>query len=540
MAKASLCTTGSPSHARRLALVSTVSAVALIASTAQSRTLPTDGVHVDLTSPGMVASGKMLPGRGAEVDLTVAPQLTEDLAVDAAAKIDSAPAPMARPQLASLTDAGADTSDVVRDVDADLADLLDRAKTLAAAADQPEHAVPAVLQNEAAAARVKATAEPGLWLPVLLEEGALQPIADARTPVIVTKTVATAPVRPSSAARELPQEIASVTGDTLRVTTRPADAPIEVRPMHDAATLEAPASAEVVSVVAPAPAKVADVPTRPLHDAATLEAPVEADVASVELPAVAPMQVAVVADAASDTPAADIMVPTPKSKPHVKNLPWLKKKAKPVVASDVTVTPVAPIAAAAVEEVPARVSDHGQMLQAVAGILEVATEADATAPVVTEAPAVAAELPEQPQDEALKELTVAAVSDGELSEMRAGFNIGGMEFSFGIQAATFVNGALQASYAFTSDDLAPLTSGSGIDVSGAAPQQVIQVGDGNTAPANFNFNGPITVIQNTTSGAFIQHVASISIDVTGFNSSVARSLPGSFNPALLSLGFSNN
>jgi hypothetical protein len=123
--------------------------------------------------------------------------------------------------------------------------------------------------------------------------------------------------------------------------------------------------------------------------------------------------------------------------------------------------------------------------------------------------------------------------------MRAGFNIGGMEFSFGIQAATFVNGNLQASYSFTSDDLAPVTTGSGIDVSGAVPQQIVQVGDGNTAPASFDFNGPITVIQNTVSGAFIQHVAAITIDVNGFNSTVAKSLPNGFNPATLSLGFGN-
>jgi hypothetical protein len=108
---------------------------------------------------------------------------------------------------------------------------------------------------------------------------------------------------------------------------------------------------------------------------------------------------------------------------------------------------------------------------------------------------------------ALAPIEVASISDRDLAKMRGGFSFGAVDINFGLYTATAINGAVTQSFSFasnsaTADAIAHL-------------QQVVQSGPNNTAPGAFNFQGALSLIQNTLSNTVIQHITALSLDVAG-------------------------
>jgi hypothetical protein len=108
---------------------------------------------------------------------------------------------------------------------------------------------------------------------------------------------------------------------------------------------------------------------------------------------------------------------------------------------------------------------------------------------------------------ALAPIEVASISDRDLAKLRGGFSFGAVDINFGLYTATAINGAVTQSFSFasnsaTADAIAHL-------------QQVVQSGPNNTAPGAFNFQGALSLIQNTLSNTVIQHLTALSLDVAG-------------------------
>lgn len=116
---------------------------------------------------------------------------------------------------------------------------------------------------------------------------------------------------------------------------------------------------------------------------------------------------------------------------------------------------------------------------------------------------------------------MATVSDADLNEMRGGFIAGGLNISFGVDVLSMVNGTPVIQYSFTDANLpgAPVVPG-GLQhiIANNGLQNVIQVGDGNQIINSFaGFEGMLTVIQNTLDNTVIQHLSTITIDISNFN-----------------------
>lgn len=104
----------------------------------------------------------------------------------------------------------------------------------------------------------------------------------------------------------------------------------------------------------------------------------------------------------------------------------------------------------------------------------------------------------------------SAVKEEDLGEMRGGFiSAGGLEINFGFFAQTIVNGELQDSIS-----LSNISSGAAINPADLI--SIVQIGDGNTLPANIAGGdiGAITnIIQNTLDNQVIQFSSFMNVDV---------------------------
>lgn len=102
-----------------------------------------------------------------------------------------------------------------------------------------------------------------------------------------------------------------------------------------------------------------------------------------------------------------------------------------------------------------------------------------------------------------------AVSEQSLDRVRGGFLVDGLNISFGIERAVYVNGSLVTSTSFNVSDLGRITGGRApaFDASTIA---LIQNGAGNTVTAAPIPSGAIgTIVQNTLDGQKIQNVTVI-------------------------------
>lgn len=118
---------------------------------------------------------------------------------------------------------------------------------------------------------------------------------------------------------------------------------------------------------------------------------------------------------------------------------------------------------------------------------------------------------------ALAALEVASVSDHDLGKMRGGFDYNGLNVNFGLYTRTAIDGIVHYEHTFSTD---PETA-TNVQNFKEQLQQIVKNGSGNnishpsSGPSPFNFEGPLSVIQNTVSNTVIQHLTALSVDVTG-------------------------
>lgn len=105
---------------------------------------------------------------------------------------------------------------------------------------------------------------------------------------------------------------------------------------------------------------------------------------------------------------------------------------------------------------------------------------------------------------------LVAVSEKSLDSVRGGFVTDGLNISFGIERAVYINGSLVTTTSLNMADLSRLTAGRGAPVITSGTLGLIQSGAGNTvAPGTFSSGSIGTVIQNTLDGQKIQNVTVI-------------------------------
>lgn len=107
-----------------------------------------------------------------------------------------------------------------------------------------------------------------------------------------------------------------------------------------------------------------------------------------------------------------------------------------------------------------------------------------------------------------------AVSDSSLGSVRGGFSGNGLNISFGIERAVYVNGALVTTTSLNFGDLGQITAGRGATSLDAGTIQLIQNGVGNSVATGSISPASIgTVIQNTLDGQKIQNMTVINATV---------------------------
>ena len=161
--------------------------------------------------------------------------------------------------------------------------------------------------------------------------------------------------------------------------------------------------------------------------------------------------------------------------------------------------------------------------QAPAGATTPASERTGVAGV---APAQAARTPVPPMGFPANGQTVAAIDEGLLDSMRGGFTSnGGLQISFGIERAVYVNGSLVTTTSLNLSELGTLSAGKAASLSlpdVGTRLAWIQSGAGNTLLSNLGPAAIGTVIQNTLDGQNIQTRTVINATVNSL--SVLKSL----------------
>ena len=147
-------------------------------------------------------------------------------------------------------------------------------------------------------------------------------------------------------------------------------------------------------------------------------------------------------------------------------------------------------------------------------------------------PAVAqAEQPDRPSPFGDEQV---AVSDTSLGSVRGGFSGNGLNISFGIERAVYVNGALVTTTSLNFGDLGQITAGRGATSLDAGTIQLIQNGVGNSvATGSISPSSIGTVIQNTLDGQKIQNMTVINATVNSLGLLRSMNLGASLRGAVI-------
>ena len=160
-------------------------------------------------------------------------------------------------------------------------------------------------------------------------------------------------------------------------------------------------------------------------------------------------------------------------------------------------------ASAPVEDGPTR-----RLRKLAARAVKAAELAEATN-VANAASAAAEPSPLQPGASPFGDRTVA-VAESALDRVRGGFEGGGLNISFGIERAVYVNGALVTTTTLNVSELGKLTAGRGPVAIDAGTIALIQNGMGNGVSAStLTSTSAGTIVQNTLDGQKIQNVTVI-------------------------------
>lgn len=127
-----------------------------------------------------------------------------------------------------------------------------------------------------------------------------------------------------------------------------------------------------------------------------------------------------------------------------------------------------------------------------------------------------------------------AVSDTSLGSVRGGFSGNGLNISFGIERAVYVNGTLVTTTSLNFGDLGQITAGRGATSLDAGTIQLIQNGVGNSVSTGSISPTSIgTVIQNTLDGQKIQNMTVINATVNSLGLLRSMNLGSSLRGAVI-------
>ena len=127
-----------------------------------------------------------------------------------------------------------------------------------------------------------------------------------------------------------------------------------------------------------------------------------------------------------------------------------------------------------------------------------------------------------------------AVSEKLLDGVRGGFGVDGLNISFGIERAVYINGALVTTTSLNLSDLGRITAGSGATAINAGTIALIQSGAGNLVSAGTFASGAVgTVIQNTLDGQKIQNMTVINATTNSLGALRGLNLESSMRGAVI-------
>lgn len=127
-----------------------------------------------------------------------------------------------------------------------------------------------------------------------------------------------------------------------------------------------------------------------------------------------------------------------------------------------------------------------------------------------------------------------AVSEKLLDGVRGGFGVDGLNITFGIERAVYINGALVTTTSLNLSDLGRITAGSGTTAFNAGTIALIQSGAGNLVSAGTFASGAVgTVIQNTLDGQKIQNMTVINATTNSLGALRGLNLESSMRGAVI-------
>ena len=127
-----------------------------------------------------------------------------------------------------------------------------------------------------------------------------------------------------------------------------------------------------------------------------------------------------------------------------------------------------------------------------------------------------------------------AVSDTSLGGVRGGYSGNGLNISFGIERAVYINGSLVTTTSLNFGDLGQIAAGRGATSLDAGTIQLIQNGVGNSvATGSISPTSIGTVIQNTLDGQNIQNMTVINATVNSLSLLRSMNLGSSLRGAVI-------
>ncbi len=127
-----------------------------------------------------------------------------------------------------------------------------------------------------------------------------------------------------------------------------------------------------------------------------------------------------------------------------------------------------------------------------------------------------------------------AVSETSLDRVRGGFVSNGLNLSFGVERAVYMNGALVVTTSLNVSDLGKVTAGAASKAVDAGALALIQSGSGNTFnPGTTSTTSYGTVVQNTLDGQKIQNLTVINATANSLNVLRGLNLQSSLRGAVI-------
>ena len=127
-----------------------------------------------------------------------------------------------------------------------------------------------------------------------------------------------------------------------------------------------------------------------------------------------------------------------------------------------------------------------------------------------------------------------AISENALDRVRGGFFTEGLNISFGIERAVYINGTLVTTTSLNVSDLGRITAGRGMTTFDSGTLALIQSGAGNIVSAGAFSSAAIgTVVQNTLDGQKIQNVTVINATVNSLGVLRGLNLQSSLRGAVI-------